>query len=382
MSRNQVTALVLAVLLAAGVFVSRAARGQVETEAARAPAAETTARAETAAEGAADAPPAEKRKGNSFARALGAPFRALGRLFGGGGKSKPAAKQPREEKPVEVVVAQPAPAKVKPAKVKKSARVAAPPAPPPVASSPAETRATVSEPAVPIIRPDEQPRPAPSPRVWVPVIEGISKDPLTQGRALLEHGYIREAISELSAAASGTQDLAEANNLLGLAYDRLGDHRQAVEAYERALVVRPKDPVLLANLGNSLYLSNDFTGALKRLRQAAGLAPQLKVVHNNLGIVHARLGKYTDAFRSFARATSEYDAHLKIASILEFERREKQAIKHYEAALKLQPGATALLERLVALYERTGERTKADTARRTLGQPKNEQRTTTGGGGG
>ena len=45
------------------------------------------------------------------------------------------------------------------------------------------------------------------------------------------------------------------------------------------------------------------------------------------------------------------------------------------------PGASAVLERLVALYERTGARDKADTARRAIGQPSNPQKTTTGGGG-
>ena len=32
--------------------------------------------------------PQKKKKGNSFARALGAPFRALGRIFGGGNNKK------------------------------------------------------------------------------------------------------------------------------------------------------------------------------------------------------------------------------------------------------------------------------------------------------
>jgi len=47
----------------------------------------------------------------------------------------------------------------------------------------------------------------------------------------------------------------------------------------------------------------------------------------------------------------------------------------------MQPGASAVLERLVALYERNGERDKADTARRALAQPRNVQKTATGGGG-
>ncbi|HEX8685103.1 MAG TPA: tetratricopeptide repeat protein, partial [Pyrinomonadaceae bacterium] len=221
------------------------------------------------------------------------------------------------------------------------------------------------------------------PKMWIPKIVGVPSDPVSQGRALLQHGYVQEAIAELQTAATTglPEQLAEANNLLGLAYDRLGWHRQAAEAYGRALTVSPKDWVILANLGYSLYLADDYAGALRRLRQAAKLAPNEPVIFNNLGVVNARLGRYGDAYKNFARGSGDYDAHLKLAGILEDQRRDKEAVKHYEAALRLQPGASAVLERLVALYERTGERAKAEAARQLLGQPKSPQKTTTGGGG-
>jgi Tfp pilus assembly protein PilF len=383
-------------------------------------------------EGAAEQKP--KRKGNGFARALGAPFRALGRLFGGGKKStseeakrrkastpqttaatteaSPAMPAPEAPKPA----AEPAAASVAPTqttqkaapkaaalkvdktKVKTTARAVAVTGPvtvagvPEVGSPPPPVEVKSPSPAVAstrpkegarVVRPDETGAVVEPPKMWIPVIEGISKDPLTQGRALLEHGYLQEAISELSIAATQVgPTLAEANNLLGIAYDRLGWHKQAAEAYNRALTVAPKDPVAIANLGYSLYLANDYAGSLKRLKQAAKLSPGQPVIYNNLGIVTAALRKYDEAYKYFVIASNDYDAHLKLASILEDQHRERDAIKHYEAALAMQPNASAILERLVALYERTGARDKADMARRALGQPKNPQKTTTGGGGG
>jgi Tfp pilus assembly protein PilF len=353
--------------------------------------------------------PEQKRKGNGFARALGAPFRALAHLFGGGKKSTSEEAKRRktstpqttvattEASPATVVPAQstqevmPAAPLVNKAEVKTTARkvnvnervggarapeVMSPPSPPPAAAS-----ATRPAGGARVVRPDEAGAIVEPPKMWIPVIEGISKDPLTQGRALLEHGYVQEAVSELSIAATQVgPTLGEANNLLGIAYDRLGLHKQAVEAYNRALTVSPKDPVAIANLGYSLYLANDYAGALKRLKQASKLAPGTPVIYNNLGIVTAALRNYDEAYKYFAIASNDYDAHLKLASILEDQHRDRDAIKHYEAALAMQPGASAILERLVALYERTGERDKADTARRALGQPKNPQKTTTGGG--
>ncbi|HEV7890524.1 MAG TPA: tetratricopeptide repeat protein [Pyrinomonadaceae bacterium] len=374
-----------------------------------------------------DQPQKPKPKGNGFARALGAPFRALARLFGGGKKSTteeakkrkantpqtaasagvspavPAVEAPKQTpEPVAAASVNAAPAqskrKVTPAALKadknrlktrardvdvtSGASVASAPE---VNSNELAPAAAATRPAegARVVRPDARGAIVEPPKMWIPVIEGIAKDPLTQGRALLEHGYVQEAISNLNVAATQVgPGLVEANNLLGIAYDRVGWHKQAAEAYNRALTVAPKDPVVIANLGYSLYLSDDYAGALKRLKQAAKLAPGTPVIYNNLGVVTARVGKYDEAYKYFAIASNDYDAHLKLASILEDHGRDRDAVKHYEAALAMQPGASAVLERLVALYERTGERDKADTARRALGQPKNPQKTTTGGGGG
>ena len=386
-----------------------------------------------------DAQGQTKRKGNGFARALGAPFRAIARLFGGGKKStteeakkrkastpqttaavaapavspaptapaasetpKPSAKPAAsvaQTQPKQQAAPRPAALKVDKSKVKTAPRkvdvggaaavasvteTEAPPPTPSEAKPPAPSVvATRPDERARVVRPDETGAIVEPPRMWIPVIEGISKDPLTQGRALLEHGYVQEAVAELTIAATQIgPTLGEANNLLGIAYDRLGQHKQAAEAYNRALTVAPKDPTVIANLGYSLYLSNDYAGSLKRLKQAAKLAPGQPVIYNNLGVVTAAVGKYEEAYKYFVIASNDYDAHLRLAAILEDHKRDREAIKHYEAALAMQPNASAVLERLVALYERTGERDKADTARKALGQPKNPQKTTTGGGGG
>lgn len=374
------------------------------------------------ADGASHGAQRPKRRGNAFTRALSAPFRALARLFGGGKSKTEAAVKKSSPAPAREAagaanaprsaehVVETSPREAAPEVAKQGQGDAAAPVPPavaaekveaarvePITTAPAragETAARESAAAaqtpraterVRIVRPGagEVAREL-QPKMWIPRIVGVPSDPVSQGRALLEHGYIQEAIAELQTAATtgAPHQLAEANNLLGIAYDRLGWHRQAAEAYERSLAVSPKDYVALTNLGYSLYLADDYSGALKRLKQAARLAPSEPVIFNNLGVVNARLGRYGDALKSFVRASNQYEAHLKLAGILEDQRRDKEAVKHYEAALRLQPGTSAVLERLVALYERTGDRSKAETARRALGQPQpNPQKTTTGGGG-
>ena len=419
MSKRRTTSLIISLVLSFALLAPQAALGYYEADSAptavRDAAPSTPARAEadadadasTATEGEADDAQTPKRRGNAFARALGAPFRALARLFGSGRKSETAKKTAPQPSPQTVTTQKPEAAKADAASGQSRVEViedgafAEPiekPKVEPVTSGTLLTRETPqvqpapaaapkpdapSQEGVRIVRPSagelaEELRP----KMWIPLIVGVPSDSISQGRALLQHGYVQEAIAELQIAATNVgPQLGEANNLLGLAYDRLGWHRQAAEAYARALTVSPKDWVVLANLGYSLYLADDYAGALKRLNQAARLAPSDPVVLNNLGVVNARLGRHGDAYKNFAKASNEYEAHIKLAGILEDQRRDREAVKHYESALRLQPGASAVLERLVALYERTGARDKADTARRALTQPKNQQKTATGGGG-
>ncbi|MDT7777777.1 MAG: hypothetical protein QOC99_289 [Acidobacteriota bacterium] len=426
MPKHKTISLILSLTLAFAVLAPRAALGNRVLYATTTGASNTNTSApesvtadDSGADTAGDADNAQspKHTGNSFARALAAPFRALARLFGGGKKSK-SAEEAKKSTPTPAVEAdvnagtqsaapevnaatEEAKANRVDAQTQASSNVEPAKAPSNVELAKALTTTPTTmvsggiEPArgvsvgvqategVRIIRPAagevvEELRP----KMWIPLIAGIPSDPVSQGRALLQHGYLQEAIAELQVAATTVgPELGEANNLLGLAYDRLGWHKQAAEAYERALTVTPKDANVFANLGYSLYLADDYAGALKRLKQAARLAPNEPVISNNLGIVHARLGHYGDAFKFFARASNEYEAHLKLAGILEDQKRDREAVKHYELALHIQPGTSAVLERLVALYERMGERDKADTARRTLGKPRNPQKTTTGGGG-
>lgn len=416
MSKRRTTSLIVSLVLAFAVLVPQAALGYRAADPpapaasdAAPPAAparvEEGADAEASVDTSADeGSQPSKPKGNSFARALSAPFRALARLFGGGRKteaSKKPAPQPSQQTTAQAEVRQeaaPSESKLQAQASAQPAEVRAPQVEPvttPAAPAVESVRArgdselnrspegTPSPEGVRIVRPEAgETAEALRPKMWIPLIVGVPSDPVSQGRALLQHGYIQEAIAELQVAATtvGPQ-LAEANNLLGLAYDRLGWHKQAAEAYERALTVSPKDWIVIANLGYSLYLADDYAGALRRLNQASKLAPSEPVIYNNLGIVNARLGRQGDAFKNFARASNDYEAHVKLAGILEEQRRDKEAVKHYEAALRIQPGASAVLERLVPLYERTGARDKADTARRALSQPKNPQKTATGGGG-
>jgi Flp pilus assembly protein TadD len=188
---------------------------------------------------------------------------------------------------------------------------------------------------------------------------GTAKDYLARGRAKLEQDRLNEAIRELSRAVSLDSRLSEAHNLLAVAYDRKGLHDRARESFERALDHEP-DAQTLNNLGYSLYLSGNYRAAVARLKRAAKLAPSDARIWNNLALAQCRLGKYDDAYKSFARSGGEYQGRLNVAAMLERAGREDQAIEHYEAARRLQPASELVLGRLAELYARNNR--QAETA--------------------
>jgi Flp pilus assembly protein TadD len=332
--------------------------------------------------------PAAKHE-NAFLHALAAPFRALARLFSGGKKTTQAKSAPNPQptppatkttQPTTAVAAQTTPepkqknrtqqvAQTQPtattqatarrnaanAKPTRSSGPVAPSAPPPsLADAPA------------------LPTPAP-PDKFTPVIEGVPLDPLSQGRALLERGETGAAIAVLSVAAVTGPDLLGANNLLGVAYDRIGQHKQAQEYYTRALTFAPNDAATLNNLGHSLYLDDHYNEALARLKQAARLLPNDPQIANNLALVYGRLHKYDDAYRQFARAGGEFYARMQTGALLEAAGRDRDAIKHFEAARRLDPTNSEALRHLINLYVRTGQPGKAEDARRLLNnKPENK----------
>lgn len=196
--------------------------------------------------------------------------------------------------------------------------------------------------------------------------EGSARDSLERGRALLRQGDLNGAIAELSRAASLDPRLSEAHSLLAVAFDRKGLHEQAKKSYERAIAANESDAQALNNLGYSLYLSGNYRAAVDRLKRAARLAPDDARVLNNLGLAQCRLGKYEDAYRSFARADGEFQGHANVAMLLERLGREDEAVRHYEAAHRLQPAAPDVLRRLADLYQRTNQPDKAESVRREL----------------
>lgn len=155
---------------------------------------------------------------------------------------------------------------------------------------------------------------------------------IEDGRNLLHSDKLNEAIAELSLAASTDPKLAEAHNLLGVAYHRKGLRELARKSFETALKLNKKDPQILNNLGYLFYDQGDYKRALESLKNAASLAPNDARILNNLALTQSQLGKFDDAYKNFAKAGGEIEGRLNTANRLEIAGLHEKAREHYEAA--------------------------------------------------
>jgi Flp pilus assembly protein TadD len=72
---------------------------------------------------------------------------------------------------------------------------------------------------------------------------------------------------------------------------RQGRVHEAVATLSKALEIRPKDPVLLNNLGMCLLLRKEYARALDRFTQASGLVPENEKYRANMATALGLLGR-------------------------------------------------------------------------------------------
>lgn len=100
------------------------------------------------------------------------------------------------------------------------------------------------------------------------------------GKVLLEQGRAGEAVTFLNRAIMLDRNDWKLYSALGVAFDGVGDSLQARSAYERALKLKPDDPVILNNYAMSRLMAGDSAGAKTLIHQAAAVSKDPKITRN------------------------------------------------------------------------------------------------------
>jgi len=119
-----------------------------------------------------------------------------------------------------------------------------------------------------------------------------------------EEGKTEVALDELKQVLAIDPNFADAYNLRGLIYMRLGDNRQAEDSFRRALAINPRDADAAHNYGWLQCTQQRYPESERAFQQAlanpiyAGRSRTLMA----LGVCQARAGLLADAERNLSRS--------------------------------------------------------------------------------
>ncbi|MBF5045580.1 tetratricopeptide repeat protein [Aggregicoccus sp. 17bor-14] len=138
-----------------------------------------------------------------------------------------------------------------------------------------------------------------------PSLEDEFLHQLHRGGELLAAGKVAEAKDYLERAHRLQPKNEKGQNLLGLAYFRLGLFDRAAELYERLVRDNPVEPTLRVNLGLVYLKTQALARAVREFEVATDLAPEHKKAQNYLGLALAQAGEYGRAREHFLLAGSD-----------------------------------------------------------------------------
>jgi Flp pilus assembly protein TadD len=135
------------------------------------------------------------------------------------------------------------------------------------------------------------------------------------GKALADAGRLKQAAEVLQKAHTPERPDWSVLSTQGSIADQLGDHEGARGYYEAALKIRPNDASVLSNLGLSYALARNLPQAEETLRLAASQPAADMRVRQNLALVLALQGKFSEAEEWSRRDLPPADAAQNVASI-------------------------------------------------------------------
>ncbi len=170
--------------------------------------------------------------------------------------------------------------------------------------------------------------------LWLQVLP--RKDPARPGdpRMVLQEAWARHEVEKAPGAFEAHYNLAEMLQARG-ALD------EAIEQFEAAVAIRPKDAVVNNALGGALLAKGDVNRAIQLFNVALASQPDYFDAHYNLGNALASQGNFSGATEQFAEAVrlnpGDANAQANLGTALAQLGRLQEARTHYEAALRIDP---------------------------------------------
>ena len=115
---------------------------------------------------------------------------------------------------------------------------------------------------------------------------------------------VMSALADMNSAITIDVAFADAYGQRASIYDWLGQYKNALNDYDYALQLQPKNTQLLVNRGTTKGKSGDLQGAIADFNKALELDPQVAGAYENRGLAYFYLNQYDKALADYNKALS------------------------------------------------------------------------------
>ena len=123
-----------------------------------------------------------------------------------------------------------------------------------------------------------------------------------QGAVLKGLGQLDLSIEAYNKALAIKPDYADAYNNMGNALKEQGKLEEAIEAYNKALAIKPDYAEAYNNMGNALQEQGKLEEAIEAYNKALAIKPDYAEAYNNMGIALQDQGKLEEAIEAYNKA--------------------------------------------------------------------------------
>lgn len=162
-----------------------------------------------------------------------------------------------------------------------------------------------------------------------------------QGIAQTRAGKFKEAVEFYEKAILLNPKYAQAYHELGYALLKLGKYKESVEASKEAITLKPKNPETYKNLASAYQSLNDLEKACENLGKVRDLMPNNFQAVSNLSKCYIQQGKNDEAIKSYKDAIRinprNANARYELGRLYNRLGRSEDAMDEYTELLKLNP---------------------------------------------
>ena len=197
-------------------------------------------------------------------------------------------------------------------------------------------------------------------------VNSIAKKSQEHGTAQLQplidlytQSQYQEALTQASQLLEQFPNSINLYNIMGASNKGLGELGEAIEAYKKAISIKPDYADAYNNLGNALKDQGKLEEAVEAFNKALSMKLDYSEAYYNMGITLKDQGKLDKAIEAYRKALSIKpdfaEAYIDMGNALKEQGKLDKAIQAYTKALSLKPDYDEAHYGLAAIFYETGD---------------------------